>query len=292
MNELPTSYVALSAAEKLALLWDRVRADVYPSDALPNDVPSDWARRRLFSVPYDRMSFEHCSDELPEGRVKLLHRHGAVAPVRFEVREDTPLTGLLGSGAEGLMRFSDASGGAIMTPSVALKFPLDGKASLNFFALPCAERDARSRDFFATPLSNAASPPQRMDEKLLAARFQKTAKTLRAPRLHARYLPLHELAESCVSGEVVGPPCVPDRLELHATAEAREACARAEDWRTGLATLERGARVYDVRFAMGLDAAAEPLGAIVLESTPVCSRYGDERLFFQHHTGPRPDDAS
>lgn len=286
MNELPTSYTSLGASEKLALLWERVQSDVYPGEALPSQVPSDWARRRLFSVPYDRVSFEHCSDELPPGRVKLVHRHGSVAPVRLEVDPNSPLTGVLGSGARGLIRFSDASGGKKLTPSVALKFPIDGKASLNFFALPTSPREPGNRDFFATPLSNAATPPQRLDEKFLASRFEKTAKVLKGSRLHAGYLPLHELAKSCVTGDEVAQERVPDRLELYATEEAR-AARDDEDWRHGLARLTPGTSLYRVEFAMSMEAPTEPLGEIVLESAPVSSRYGDERLFFQHHVGPR-----
>lgn len=283
-DALPEGYSALSRFEKLDLLWARIIADPY--DALPAKAPGAWARRKLFSVDYDKASFVHASDELPEGREKLLHRHGTCARVRVEVTEPRGFTGIFESGGEGIARLSDATGGARFTPSLALKFPIDGRPSLNFFGLPASVRDPKDRDFLSAPFANSTPVAMSFDAKLLGRAFEKTAEALKATRVHPVYLPLHHLAGARLDGSAVAQPVVPDRVELQPAEEARAAFDRTADFRAALAALPAGMRLFDLRIAGTIDAPAEPFGALVLEAPFVASRYGDERLFFQHDVGP------
>lgn len=284
---LPERYESLGRAEKLDLLWSRVTADPYPLDALPLKVPSALDRLRLLSVGHNRLSFEHGSDELPEGRNKLVHRFGTVARVRWEVTSPTRFTGVMASGGDGLLRLSDAEGGARFRPSVALKIPVDGRASLNLFGLPAATRDETDRNFLSGAFANSTPHVNRLDAKLVARAFQKTARALEASRVYPVYLPLHELAELELDGSPVSEPVVADRLELHPTEAARAAFDPALDWRLALAELPAGLALFDVRVSGAIDEPAAPLGSVVLEKSFIASRYGDDRLFFQHHTGPR-----
>ncbi len=285
-TSLPADYESLSRFDKLDLLWSRVRADPYPLDAMPPKVPGAWGRRKLFSVDYNRRSFEHGSDEAPEGREKLVHRHGTVARVRVEITNEHAYTGVVASGGEGLLRMSDATGGGKMTPSLALKIPIDGRPSLNFFGLPAVARGPADTSFLAVPFANSTPVPMAFDAKLLGRAFQKTAEALKATRVYAVYLPLHHLAGRHLDGREVEAPAVPDRIELHPTAEAREAFDAAIEWRRAFAALPAGMRLFDLRVAAAIDDEAVPLGAMNLEPGFVASRYGDERLFFQHHVGP------
>ncbi|MEM6997232.1 MAG: hypothetical protein AAF721_42400, partial [Myxococcota bacterium] len=82
---LPADYTTKTADEKLALLWEAVASDPYPEDALPTEPPSAWDRRKLFTIGHNRVSFEHCTDEMPAERVKLVHRYGTTATVRIDV---------------------------------------------------------------------------------------------------------------------------------------------------------------------------------------------------------------
>ncbi len=285
-DPLPDGYAALNRFEKLELLWSRVASDPYPLDALPDKAPSAWARRKLFSVDYDRRSFEHAADELPEGRGKLVHRYGTCARVRFEVSEPGPYTGVLATGGEGLLRLSDATGGPRFTPSLALKIPVDGQPSLNFFGLPATERTEHDYDFLSGPFANSTPVPMSLDAKLLGRSFQKTAEALHATRVYAVYLPLHELAETNLDGTSVEAPVVPDRIELHPTDDARAAFDDQKEWRTALAALPTGLCLFELRVAAAIDEPAASYGELVLETPFVASRFGDERLFFQHHVGP------
>ena len=285
MSELPVDYQGLSGEAKLDVLWERVCDDLYEG-ALPEAVPGAWGRRHLFSVGYDRVSFEHASDELPPERVKLVHRYGAHAKVRVEVSDARGYTGLVASGFEGLLRLSDATGGPVLTPSAAIKICVDGAPSINYFALPSAARSGKDRSFLTSALSNSSAAPTSGAAKLLVGRFQATAEALEGARLYGVYLPLHPLAETEVDGSAVAAPSVPDRIELHPTEEALAAYDDGLEWRASLAKIPTGTALYEMRAAPSLEAKVETIGLVRLTTPLLASRYGDERLFFQHHVGP------
>lgn len=284
---LPAGYGARPAAEKLALLWSRVMSDPYPDGALPTAVPGALSRLRLFTVGYTRGSFEHESDELPAGRSKLLHTYGTVACVTLEPAGEHPYTGVFATGGRALLRFSDGAGGPRFTPALALKFLVDGGPSLNYFALPYAPRRSRDRDPLSGVYANATISPRAFDAKLLASAFQRTANALGGKRLYATYLPLHHLAGRDLEGAIVAEPKVPDRLELRPTEAARAAAAAAPDFRMRLASLPPGVALFDLAISPDIDQPAVPFGTLRLDTRFVASRYGDERLFFQHDVGPR-----
>jgi hypothetical protein len=285
MPALPSDYVHRSALDKLELLWTKVSAEPYSPGDLPSKVPSPWGRRKLLSVPHNRVSFEHATDELPEGRSKLVHAHGVVAKVRLVLR-DSPYTGVVGSGGPGLLRASDAVGGGTFSPSLAIKFLVDGQASLNYLALPSAYRDPADPDFLTSVYSNSAPAPRSFDTKLIGRAFDRTAKALGGTRLYGIYLPLHHLAQRELDGRAVADAKVPDRIELHASAAARAAAKSGADWRVVLAGLPIGLTLFEVHAAPKIDVATTLIGELQLESSFVASRYGDERLFYQHDVGP------
>ena len=285
-DALPADYDSLTADEKLEALWSRVSAEPYPDGPLPSEPPSTWARRKLFTVSHDRVSFEHTSDVVPAGRTKLVHAHGTCACVTWKVDDAHGFTGVFARGGRGLLRFSDATGGPVFSPSFAIKFPVSGGPSLNFFALPYEPRSGRDRDPLSSVYANGSPPPKAAPAKAVAWAFQRTADALGGTRLYAVYLPLHELAERDLEGERVGDPEVPDRVELRATEQARAALADADDWRRKLEGLQPGTPLFDMSISPHREEKAKPYGTLVLDTEVVASRWGDERLWFQHHTGP------
>ncbi|MEM6996731.1 MAG: hypothetical protein AAF721_39875, partial [Myxococcota bacterium] len=189
------------------------------------------------------------------------------------------------TGGPAMLRFSDAVGGG-KVPSLAIKFMVEGKPSVNFLALPNARRDDDNRDPLRGGYSNAIPAPDDLAAKAVGLSFERTSHALGGTRLHAVYLPLHHLAQIERSGAAVADPKVPDRLELHGTAAAREAMTTHKDWRRSLATIPTGTVLFDVEVAESMDAGAVRYGTVVLDEPFVASRYGDERLFFQHDVGP------
>jgi hypothetical protein len=283
---LPSDYQRRSAAEKLDLLWAEIQSDPYPDGALPTEVPGVWGRRHLFSVDFNRGSFEHAEDELPAGRAKLVHTHGTCARVTVKVTASHPYTGVFAKGGQAILRFSDATGGGDFTPSLALKFFVDGKPSVNLLALPKAPRAPKDQRFFSSAYANATFPATSFDKKLVQSAFQKAAKALGGTRLYAVYLPLHHIASVHVDGTPPAKAEVPDRIELHPTAEAVRAAGEGGDWRAALAKIPAGTKLFELKVSPRIDAEATPYGELWLESKCVASRYGDERLFFQHDVGP------
>lgn len=286
-SSLPPQYDSLSAADKLAALWSCVTSDPHPDTALPLDVPGTLPRLRLFSTSYDKGSFEHESDVIAEGRKKLLHTYGTCACVTWEPTAAHPYTGIFATGGKALLRFSDAAGGPRFTPAMAFKFLVDGGPSLNFFALPYEIRRSRDRDPLTGVFANASVSPRTFDAKLLAGAFQRAANSLGGKRLYATYLPLHHMAGRGIDGKAVPSPEVPDRVEVRPTEAARQAAEASDDFRTRLASVPEGTVLLDLAIAPKIDAPSVPYGIVRLDTRFVASRWGDERLFFQHDVGPR-----
>ena len=282
---LPADYQSRTAGEKLELLWAEASSNPYSLDALPKRVPSVWERRKLFSVDFNRVSFDHASDEMPAGRDKLVHRYGTTAKVELEVDDAHGFTGIFAAGGPAILRFSDAVGGGTL-PALALKFLVDGKASLNFLALPLQRRDPDDNDPLSGAYANSTPPPKELGATAVGIAFQRTANALGGTRLYAVYLPLHHLAQMTRDGRPVAAARVPDRLELHGTQAARAAMTEHRDWRRSLASLPAGTRLFDLKIAPKIDEPALAFGSVTLTSEFVASRYGDERLFFQHDVGP------
>jgi len=266
--------------EPLTSLWAAVSAAPYPKDApYPSKQPGGWARRKLFSVDYNRGSFAGPDDVMPEGRRKLVHRFGSCACVTLQIDADSPYTGLLRTGGPGLLRLSDVGAAKTIQPSLALKlFGADG-AGQNFLALGCGE--PRTSHWLSTPLSNASKPADDLGGKLVERSFGKTARALGGKRLYGTYLPLHHLCGPPGDGAVV-----PDRLVLRATDTALGGLKESADWRVELEGLRAGTHLFDVYAAPDIASAETPLGRVVLDTTFVASEYGDTALFFRHDVGP------
>lgn len=286
MTHLPDNYDALAAADKLDVLWERVSAQPYPSGDAPTAVPGAWGRRHLFSTRYNIRSFTHVSDELEQGRRKIIHAWGTCAKVRWVFADGQPYTGALSGTWEGLLRFSDAAGGGMFAPAVAIKLFVDGKQSVNYFGSQARHRDKGDWQPLSVPFSNATVDARDAAAKAVKSAFTRAAKALGGKRLYATYLPLHHLAGIQADGTPVASPIVADRVELHATQDAIAMLADARDFRAKLAGIPAGTRLFEIRTSDALDADAVPAGYVDLTSGFVASPYGDEKLFFQHDVGP------
>lgn len=298
MTSLPANYQSMSGEQKLQLLWQRISASPYRPGQLPVRVPGNLARRKLFSVGYNRKSFEHVGDEMPPGRTKLVHRFGTVALVDLIVEasdesggepndRSQSYTGVFATGGSAILRISDTVGTTGFIPTLAFKFPVDGRPSINLFANQAQRGPAWDYDVFARYYSNALPAPTRLDEKAVAWSFQRTANALRGARLYSGYLPLHQPAGARLDGTRVAEPVVPDRVEFHPTGDLSLTVPKTSDWRLALTTIEPGATLFETRIAPDIHSPATSFGRVVLKRAFVASAYGDDTLFFQHDIGPR-----
>ncbi|MEH6634555.1 MAG: hypothetical protein V7700_03505 [Halioglobus sp.] len=289
--ELPDNYQTLLRGEKEALLWQRALDGQYPEGALPNEWPSSLALLKLTSTPHDRVSLDRVSDEMPPGRVKLIHRYGSVAKFAWKAFDGHPYTGIFQSGGSGLARVSRAVKSQTRgLPGLALKVFVDGKASTNIFAMPSAERDWSDQNPFSLPYSNRINVGNSGRGKILRAIFNWAfAETIRQENttdLEATYMPLDGLAKITCDGTEVDKHVRPEIIILQPSKHAQMPSAREPDFRIKLGELEPGMTMFSIYALHTKDSSPEKIGELSFTSRFIASRYSDETLFFQHDRGP------
>jgi hypothetical protein len=130
---LPPGYQDESAEEKLNLLWDKVSASPYAWTNLPTKDPGFFELASLLRPRYDSVSFTQVSDEMPEGRKKLIHTYGSAAKIQLKIFPNSSYTGLFKTGGMGIARLSLAKQDYTnFIPGMAIKILIDGQRSQNF----------------------------------------------------------------------------------------------------------------------------------------------------------------
>jgi hypothetical protein len=301
-STLGKDYVALSANAKRDALFSIVSSGEYcpgkAYDAADCAMPHgrSFSFKSLPSLFSLKTTFDTVSDEMPEGRRKLLRPAGIVATFTFEASyPDTPepgigrkgpYTGLLAPGRgpiAGVMRLSD-NGVRSFNPAVALKFFVDGKPSVNTLAAISMDGQGDDHNFFARPITSHLEPPSGIGAKIIWALFGLTKSD---PSL----IELDNLAATSADGTAVASEQVRAPFELYYVAHGdlgARFSSQAHEYRADLHSLDAGTVVYDVLArASSSDAkdSREKIGEIRLTSRPVATRGGDERLFFQHNRG-------
>lgn len=290
----PATIAALSACEKAEAMW---RTRILPSryEQLPPLTGVGFTD--LLAIThraFARKAFTTEGDELEAGRAKRIHAFGAEARLRLVVSPGASgrYSGFFQSGAEcAIARFSLAKKPTAHTsiPALAIKFFVDGQhASLNLHLMNSVDGQD-GHDFFANDFSNILPPARSFATQILDRAFRAVAEDLGAKDTNPGRLTLDHLSAMRPNGEAVSAPLTPYRLMLKPTPAARALmpdASAADDFRLRLAVLPAGAAIYDV---FALDAGEspddhQPLGQLILDSPIVSSRYGDEVLYFQHHT--------
>ena len=284
----------LGACEKAETMWrDRIlqsRYEVLPplSGVGVSDLLA--VLNREFSLK----AFTTEGDELEPGRRKRIHAFGAEARLRLEILPSAQVrfTGFFERGAEcAIGRFSLANKPTERSsiPALAIKFFVDGNhPSLNLHLMNSVDGQD-GHDFFATDFSNILPPARSFSTKTLDRAFRGVAEDFGAKDPNPGRLTLDHLSGRLPNGDAVSAPITPYQLILRPTTLARRLMPDAtahDDFRSRLAALPVGEAIYDVYV---LDAGktiqdAQALGKLVLASPVVSSRYGDETLYFQHHT--------
>ena len=248
----------------------------------------------LLNSHFSARAFTAEGDELEVGRRKLIHAFGAEARMRLTIAPGAARegTGILADGAECVIaRFSLASKPTADTsiPALALKFFIAGaQPSVNLLLMHSVDAQA-GHDFFAQTFSNVLPPAQTLATRILASAFERSVVEIGAKDSDPGRLTLEHLTSVHTDGRRVASPRTPYQLLFKATGQARALTRDAtadDDFRVRLAALPVGQAVYDV-FAAGYGEAPETaalVGQLILTSSVVSSRYGDEKLYFRHHT--------
>lgn len=230
-------------------------------------------------------------DELEAGRHKLLHSYGAEARMRWVVNPAaiSNNSGIFQRGAECVIgRFSMATKPTADTsiPALALKVFIDGNQPSRNLHLMYSVDGQTGHNFFAQPFSNILPPAQSFSTRLLDKMFGHVAIVFGAKDPNPGRLTLEHFASVLPDGTQVATPHTPYQLLLRPTASAQalmQNATVADDFRQQLAQLQVGQAIYDIYARNESGSNSQLLGQLILTAPVVSSRYGDEKLYFQHN---------
>lgn len=275
--QLPCYYQELSAEEKRDLLWSEITLS-HEEDPLPvltgnsfNEVLEKL--KGLFNL---NPTFDSASDEIPTGRVKIIHANGSVGKIALVPDADHPFTGIYQTGGVGVARLSLATPPADdnYIPGMAIKFLIAEHASVNLQVMNLLEGQKDNWNYFAKDFSNQIPHATNWTLKAIEKIFEWT-------RDPANNLPLWHLAAWTSEGRVKGIPVFPERIYFRPTSLVKDLIPEnsREDFRVSLAAIPMGP-IYEV---YGEYQGTEyHIGTLMLESALLASNYGDKKLFFQH----------
>ncbi|MGQ3888570.1 hypothetical protein ACQUW5_06000 [Legionella sp. CNM-1927-20] len=275
--QLPNNYQDLSAQQKQDLLWDAVikSHEINPLPELNgNSFKEVFEKLKgLFNLS---ATFDHISDELPKGRVKIIHANGSVGKVTFIPSPNHPFTGIYQKGGIGLARLSLAVAPAENTyiPGMAIKFLISQNPSVNLQVMNSLEGQQENWNYFAKDFSNHISHPTSWTLKAIEKIFEWT-------RDPANDLPLWHLAAWTSEGRFEGIPVFPEQIYFKPSSTVSNLIPEnsREDFRISFSQIPIGP-LYEV---YGKYRGTEYyIGTLMLESNLLASHYGDKELFFQH----------
>ncbi|KTD25415.1 Uncharacterised protein [Legionella lansingensis] len=275
--QLPDNYQHLSAQQKQDLLWDEITKS-HDADPLPPLAGNSFkdVLEKLQGLFNLSPTFDHTSDELPKGRVKIIHTNGSVGKIAFIPAPNHPFTGIYRTGGIGLARLSLANPPADdnYIPGMAIKFLISEYPSVNLQVMNLLEGQKGSWNYFAKDFSNQIPHPTSWTLKAIEKIFEWT-------RDPANDLPLWHLAAWTSEGRFEGIPIFPERVSFRPSSTVNDLIPEnsREDFRTSFLKVPMGP-IYEV---YGEHQGTEyHIGTLMLESTLLASNYGDKKLFFQH----------
>jgi hypothetical protein len=279
-DQVVSNYEQASAAEKARILWGKTKETAYHelpkwsgSEILPL-IPKILIPLKCLARKYMKVTVDLVSDYFPEGRNKVIHTYGAVCPVKFVASNVHDYTGVFTGIEHGLIRLSLAKkpDGTTTIPGAAIKFLLDGVPSVNFMAMASLSGQP-SYNFFKMDFSNVVAPPDNFILKILANAFATVSKD-------PTKVDVSDLFRVMPNGEKVAQPKVVSKLRLIPNRELLTFSDAAHDVREDQLHIPMDSKLYDI-YAVD-DAAETLLGSIVTTDKFVCSKFGDEQLFFRH----------
>ncbi len=283
----------LSACQKADAMWN---GKIVPSryEQLPPLIsPGISDLYKLTTGDFSVKALTTQGDELEPGRHKRIHAFGAEARLRLVVRPDAPggYTGIFKSGAQCVIgRFSMASKptASKSIPALALKIFIGGdQSSVNVHLMHSVDGQA-GHNFFGQTFSTILPPANGLATRVLGSGFERSAVQFGAKDPNPGRLTLEHLAATLPDGQRVLRPKAPNQLLYKPTARARalmQDASAEDDFRLKLAGLAVGQAVYDIYTLAEGDPPenARILGQLVLAAPVLSSRYGDEKLYFQHN---------
>jgi hypothetical protein len=299
IEPLPADYEMLSGCQKREELWKRVERTRYASAPQPKKVDLS-----AFALRFLSAKVEWRGDEVPAGHRKAIHAVGAVAMVRFQAEPGHRLSGLFSNtDVCGLLRLSLTEAPGSVAPGLALKLFVTGQSSANVSALVDLDGQSDNHNFFANEMAT-------MVDRSVELKGKASSLLFRLVTQHPRALGLSGFARVDKNGQAVDAPLYPYLVYFVPVQSVRNRFGSSP--RNVLDDLSRvtplsldsdNGVIYEVwapqpqrnsregaldaleaveRSDKGFRQSAEHIGSLILDSSPVASQYGDQKLFFYH----------
>lgn len=221
------------------------------------------------------------------GRERIIHKLGLIGKVSFTIEAHHPYTGLLKSGALGLLRLSLAEPpkAGLHKPGLALMLFVHDKFPENILAMPSIDGQAES-NIFIHEYSTALPPPKSSVKNYFLERKCTRALALAGFPAHDPWaLSCEHLAKITVKGKELESFRAPFELVFVPTEEARGLLTSMDpqdDFRVYLRGKAQGIVLFKVFARKTRDSTLEPIGRIEATSELISSAFGDEDLRIRH----------
>ena len=238
-------------------------------------------------------SFCQNSDEMKRNRLKTTHTQGVVAKATWKpVGDANEYTGFYKSESNhNIIRFSQTTNlienSQGLLPSFAMKFLVDGLKSQNIFGMP-SFKETNSWDFFANDMKNRLEPFVPADEN--GNNDQDLIDTIQAKLNEGTITPFStavgNIGEMDGGGQKLSKSAVKIPYELHFSSPFKDHVYVEKDgfeWAKRLQEIgTAGTTILNVYAIDEPEASPIYIADIVLDTDLVTSKFGDERLHFQH----------
>ncbi len=278
--ELPVNYQSLTALQKQKILWSEIKKTPYTEwPETKTGLGIGFMLKSLKSLSSLAVSFDRKSDEMPQGRAKIIHPFGVTAPVEW-IAYDNEYSGIYQSGGVGFARLSIAGDPALLgfVPGMALKILVKENPSVNLQVMYSLDGQGENTNFFEHSFTNNIPKP---DSILLQPLVGLFALVQDPPT----YLPVNHFAQISQNGKTQDSALAPHSLVFEPYSEVTGLFPQTSDvdFRDQLASLEKGTVLYDIYARKNAKSKKVLIGQLKLKDQFVVSEYQDQKLFFQHN---------
>lgn len=272
---LPHDYERRDAGAKQDILWQKLLASRYAELPAPHRSASPLQALKLVGglLRNGRKTFSARTDVL-EPRTKLSHPFGVVAAAEFRADPDTRAGGVL-DGAPILVRLSISGhpeeGG--FSPSMAIKFFIDGFPSVNVHLTASIDGQEGEQDFFRDSLTNILPTPSSPAGKLSRPLLARIIRQEDPFRMDIDHLAFRD-CRGAINYECEAPHQILFRPSLTSP--------QTGDFRDALMTIPAASELYEAWVRYAADGELIRAGTVVTTSEFVASEFGDRVLHFHH----------
>lgn len=278
--ELPLNYQNLTARQKQKILWNEIKKSPYTEwPETRTGLGIGFILKSLQSLSSLAVSFDRASDEMPQGRAKIIHPFGVTAPIEW-IAFENEYSGIFQSGGVGFARLSIAGDPTLLgfVPGMALKILVKENPSVNLQVMYSLDGQGENTNFFENSFTNNIPKPKNILLQPLASLFS----LVQDP---PTYLPVNHFSKMEQNGKISESAFAPHSLVFEPSREVTGLFPQTSDidFREQLSHIEKGTILYDIYARKNEKSKKVLIGQIQLKDSFLGSEYQDQKLFFQHN---------